>query len=564
MDEKELLETPVWRLFEKGRNYHRQVGIFTDTDRNHRFYNGDQWAGAKLGGVEPVQQNFIKPIVKYKISVVHDNLYAINYSSQNYENRAFRETAERIIKMLNRYAASVWEKDKMDFKGRRVTRDAAINSEGIIWVDFDTEAMMPVNEIIEKNDVFYGDENVDDIQRQPYILIRRRLAQTEAQALAKEMGVKKDEIEMIIPDNDVSENSGEAGKLEVDDKCTLVYKFYKLNGTVHFDISSRVVTIAQEKNMGLTVYPIAHLVWEEKKGSARGEGEVRNLIPNQIEVNKTLMRRAVTVKGQAFPQKVADVRRIQNPEALDTVGGTIKTQGQTVDDVRKIVGTITPAQMSPDVKQLQDDLINVTRELAGAGDVATGQVNPESASGKAILAVQQASQAPMAEQKEIYKNFVEDLARIWLEYLTVHAKNGVAMEEEVTDPQTGQESVTIVTIPQVALEALKATVKIDITPKSVYDRFAQEQTIENFLIQGFFNGQRLSELKIYAKTLDDDAVAPKQKLLKIVDEMEKEQLKIAQIQAQAQQLQQRAMGQLDKDMAGHLPPMGQPGTMPAM
>jgi hypothetical protein len=156
---------------------------------------------------------------------------------------------------------------------------------------------------------------------------------------------------------------------------------------------------------------------------------------------------------------------------------------------------------------------------------------------------------------------VEDLARIWLEYLTVHAKNGVAMEEEITDPQTGKESVTIVTIPQVALEALKATVKIDITPKSVYDRFAQEQTIENFLVQGFFNGQRLSGLKIYAKVLDDDAVAPKQKLLKIVDEMEKEQMKIAQIQAQAQQLQQAAMGSIDRDMAGRLPPMSQPAPM---
>ena len=90
MDLNEIMETPVWGLYEKGRSYHRITGIYADTDRNYRFYNGNQWEGAKLGDVEPVQKNFIKPIVKYKVSVIHDNLYAINYSSQNYENRAFQ------------------------------------------------------------------------------------------------------------------------------------------------------------------------------------------------------------------------------------------------------------------------------------------------------------------------------------------------------------------------------------------------------------------------------------------------------------------------------------------
>ena len=120
MDIREIQETPIWGLYEKGRNYHRRVGIYTDTDRNYRMYNGNQWEGAKLGDVEPVQKNFIKPIVKYKISVIHDNLYAINYASQNYESREFHKEAERYCEILNGYAAKVWERDKMDFKGRRV------------------------------------------------------------------------------------------------------------------------------------------------------------------------------------------------------------------------------------------------------------------------------------------------------------------------------------------------------------------------------------------------------------------------------------------------------------
>ena len=540
MDIQEIKETPIWTLYEKGRNYHRQTGIYVDTDRNYRMYNGNQWGGAKLGDVEPVQKNFIKPIVKYKCSVVHDNLYAIHYSSQNYENREFREEAERYCDMLNRYAANIWEKDKMDFKGRRITKDAAINDEGIIYINFDQEKMVPVNEIVKKNDIYYGNENDDDIQSQPYILLRKRMPVVNAIELALAEGMSEDKVAYIIGDNDTFEESGEAAKLELDNMVTVVYKMYKKDGTVHYAASTRWCEIVKDTDTGLTLYPVAHFNWEEKEGSARGEGEVRYLIPNQIEVNKTEMRRVLTVKQQAYPIKVADRSKISNPAALSNVGGTIWTNGQPVDDVHKIVGIIPPAQMSADVKQLQEDLISMTRELAGAGDIATGQVNPESASGRAILAVQQASQAPMTEQKETYKNFIEDIAKIWLEYLIVYSVDGVNMEEEITDPNTGEESVQIVNVPQSALEQLQATVKIDVTPKSVYDKFAQEQTLENLLLNGMLHPQRLGEFEAYVEALDDDSVAPKMKLQGIIEHIKQEQMRIAQIEAQAQMMQQRA------------------------
>lgn len=196
--------------------------------------------------------------------------------------------------------------------------------------------------------------------------------------------------------------------------------------------------------------------------------------------------------------------------------------------------------MSQDVVQLQQELVDTSRDLAGAGDTATGQVDPEAASGRAILAVQQASQAPMTEQKETYKNFIEDVAKIWLEYLIAYSDDGINMEEEVTDPYTGEETIQLVNVPQTALEQLQATVKIDVTPKSVYDRFAQERTIENLFVQGLFSVQRLPELKAYVKALDDDSVAPKLKLEGIIEDIEKEQRKIAMINAQTRQMFQRA------------------------
>lgn len=548
MDIKEIKETEVWALYEKGRNYHRMTNIYTDTDRNYRMYNGNQWHGAKLGDVEPVQKNFIKPIVKYKVGVIHDNLYAINYSSQNFENKEFRQQAEKICEMLNKKAARIWEKDKLDFKGRRITKDAAINDEGIIYVNYDLDKQVPVNEIIKKNDVYYGNENDDDIQLQPYILIRKRMPVVNAMEMARAEGLSEEKLLFIIGDNDTFEESGEAAKQEVDNMVTVITKMWKENGTVHFSMSTRWLDIKKDKDSGLTYYPVAHFLWEEKEGSARGEGEVRFLIPNQIEVNRTEVRRVLTVKYQAYPQKIVNTDKVANPSAINRVGGVIKTKGSaTVDDVAKIISTLPPAQMSPDVKQLQEDLIQVTRDLAGAGDIATGQVNPEDASGRAILAVQQASQSPMTEQTESYKNFIEDLAKIWLDMIIVYSQDGIKLEEEVTDPQTGQPMIELVEVPQTALQELQATVKVDITPKGAFDKYAQEQSIENMFQAGMFSAEKLPELKTYVKLLDDDSVMPKQKIEEAIKVIEEEQQKIAMMNAQAQIMQQKAQQFLSGD-----------------
>ena len=547
MDLNEIKQTNIWALYDQCVSYCRMMNVFSDTDRNYRMYNGDQWYGLKIQGVEKVQYNFIKPIVRYKTGIVMTNLYAIVYSSENFENREFRRNGEKICELLNKKAARIWERDYMDMKLRSVVKDAAINDEGVIYVTVDAESGLPVNEIINKTDVFYGNENDSDIQSQPYILIKQRKPVVEVQRMAEMNGVDKAEILHIIGDNDNIEEAGEAAKYEKDNMCTVVTKLYKEKGTVRFAQSTRYVDIRKDTDSGLKYYPVAHILWEERKGSARGEGEVRHLIPNQLETNKTAMRRAVTVKNTAYPQKIANMDKISNPSALDTVGGTIKVRGgASVDDVAKIFAHINPAQMSADVEKLQHELIQSTRELAGAGEIVTGDVNPEQASGRAILAVQQAAMQPLTEHLLYVKGFVEDLARIWLDIIITY-NDSIVLEDEQTHPATGEKIYTQVEVQKVTLQALQAAVHVDITPKGAFDKYAQEQSMENLLTAGLFATQRMPELKLYVRTLDDDSVMPKQKLEALIEDWEKEQQRIAEINMQAQLMQQRAQQYLMGD-----------------
>lgn len=243
MDLEEVKQTQTWNLYEKGRNYNRLVHLYTDTDRNYRMYNGDQWAGAKLGNIEPVQLNIIKPIVRYKVGIINSNLYIPVYSADNFDNNEFKDVAVKTCELLNKYALKVWEKDNMDYKVRSVSKRSAINDEGIFYVDYNEELNMPVNEIIAKNDIYYGNENDSDIQRQPYIIIKKRMPIIEVIKLAQRYNVSDKDINYIIGDNDTFEESGESAKEEIDDMCTVLTKLYKEKGTVHFSRSTRYVDI---------------------------------------------------------------------------------------------------------------------------------------------------------------------------------------------------------------------------------------------------------------------------------------------------------------------------------
>lgn len=540
MNLEELEKTDVWQLYEKGRNYNRQKKLYSDTDINYRMYNGNQWAGLKIKGIEPVQLNIIKPIVKYKVGVINNNLFLPVYSADNFDNNEFKEIAKKTCELLNKFVTKVWEKDKMDYKTRAMSKHSAINDECPIYVNYDDETNMPINELLSKNDILYGNENDSDIQSQPYILIKQRKPIINVIEIAKAEGVSNEKIKYIKGDNDNYEESGDDAKEELDDMCTVITMMYKKDGKVHFSQSTEHCIIKEDKDTGLLLYPVTHMLWDEKEGYARGEGEVRYLIPNQMEINKTEMRRLISAKMTAYPQRVVDISKIQNPSAIDKIGAIIKVNGMTVDDVRKVVGTIAPSQMSSDVEKVMNELISTTRELAGAGDIATGEVNPESTSGKAILAVQQASQMPVTEQTLALKTTLEDLARIWLDMWKTYATDGLTIDYETTNAVTGEKTSQPAKIPYEVLQELQASVKIDITPKSPYDKLAQEISIENMLKAGYFNSQKLSELEVYTELLDDDSSMPKQKLQEAIKKIKEIQQRISEIQGQAEQLQMRA------------------------
>lgn len=217
--------TQVWRDYEKGVMYNRTKNLYTNTEKNYNFYYGMQWEGAKLGDIKPMVYNIIKPIVKYKLGVIYQNHYEIVYNPNAYETQQEGFLLQELCKILNRHTAKVWELQQADKKVREASKDACINDEGIIHSYFDNEI---VPEVIDKNNVCYGNENSSDIQSQPYIIISYRLPVKEVREQAERLGVESSQIELILPDSETQEQAGYKGITdEVNPMCLVLLKYYK-------------------------------------------------------------------------------------------------------------------------------------------------------------------------------------------------------------------------------------------------------------------------------------------------------------------------------------------------
>ncbi len=535
----ELKETDIWGLYESHLLFMNRKGYFAKTDRNFRFFNGDQWEGVVLKKTEPIQVNFIKPIVKYKVAVVTSTDYALIYNSENYDNKEFREVAKKASELVTKKAQKVWEINKIDTKLKKCVKKSAINGEVVTYFYWDSKKEVPIMELKSKVDVMYGNENDDDIQEQPYILLKKRTTLSQAREYARSKGVKEEDISAIHADNFTQNESGNDSKEEVTDMVTIVTMLYKKNGTIHYSEAVKFVDIETDIDTGLTYYPIAHLNWEDCEGNARGIGEVEQYVDTQIEVNKTATRRAFIGKMISYPHTVINKSKIDNPQDLNKVGSTIYVSDSSADDVSKFYKITTPGQISPDIASLQNELITTCRELAGAGDIATGQIKPDEASGKAILAVQRASEQPLDEQSSSTKQFIEDIGLIIFDMLKTYSESLIVIDEN-TDPVSGEVNEDVLEIPKSVLEALQISIKIDVTPKSAYDKYAQEVSLENLAKSELFLPQNQQLLEDYVSLLDEFSTMPKAKLLDLLKRRKKRTQAIEQMSSQAEQMKLQA------------------------
>ncbi len=446
------MHTLIFDQYRRAASYKASLGtrgLYEQSRINERFYIGDQWYGARCGDEKPlVRYNVIKRIGDYKMAQIGGTPLAVSYSAAgvpvtaatqaqadarremwragNAHNApalpADAETA-LIMTALGDYHRATAERVGLDALKNTALRRAFITGTGILYTYWDPDIptgqyadaarTTPIRgdircEVLDVENVYFGDPAVADVQAQPWIILAARRPVSAIVRDARRAGMSEDAIAAIKPDE---------GACDPDEpkatQLTKLYKEYAPDGSYRVMAVTAVAgtVVRPPFDIGIRLYPLAALRWETRGDGAYGESEVTHLIQNQIAINRAVTAGANAVMMMGMPimvvnEDVVPVAVTNDPGQIIPVNGA--------EDLHNALHYVAPADFAPQFEGLVSSMISNTLTQSGANDAALGDVRPDNAS--AILALQDAARIPLKLLQHRFYAFMEEVARIWAEF----------------------------------------------------------------------------------------------------------------------------------------------------
>lgn len=474
----------VFREYAQGSNYKSGIGakgLFEQSKINERFYVGDQWYGARCGNDRPlVRRNIIKRIADYKLSSICAAPIAVNYSAEGVAANTIEEKEYKnkydmvvsgqedfsgettdlevsvIMNFLTSYGNSTIERLRFHSLSSQALKNAYVSGTGVLYTYWDelietglyadaakTQAIKGdiACEVLDIENVVFGDPNNADIQSQPYIIIAQRKDFADVRREAKRNHIAAEVIEEIKPEGVGSQyvSAGTRGEKEPEysRRVTVYTKFYKEwddEGKAYKVMCLKCTenaTVRRPFNMGISLYPISAVRWDSRRSCAYGDSEITYLIPNQIAINRALSTQVWNLMLKGMPIMVVNGDVVTDNISNDP-GQILKIYG-TTEDVAGAVRYVSPPNFAGQMITSVNDLAANTLSDSGANDAALGNIRPDNAA--AIIQMREAALQPMQLKQNLYYTFIEDTMRIWADFwlklygdrkLKVDTTNGVA------------------------------------------------------------------------------------------------------------------------------------------
>ena len=574
MDEENL--TQIWKQYSQIKQYLTGKNYYEQLEMNYNFAKGDQWENLKSGGMPMPVDNIITPVCNYKIGVISQNNMTITFTNENFrkedleeleDGTNFRKIADEVIKKINKNINRFFEANNLENNTWDYDEENCISGNVGMYI-YEDEENIKKADMIYGNNIFFSDENNNDIQDQSFILITFRRPVEKIREEAKKHGLTAEKISQIVADNNTNEQVG--NKDEVRDeqgKALCILKLYKkekettriqektvINGngepetiqeeikekkvTVHMMKSTKNVIYVPETDLGLTLYPVALNTWINEKNSIRGRGEPQDKIVNQIEINKTMARRDIAIALTAYPKAAYNSNMIENPNALDKVGVAIEVKDRSVQNVKNAIDYLQPAQVSPDAKNFCDELSQKTKDNASASDSALGNINPEKASGRSIIAVRDAAAVPINVHVARKKKFYEDIGRILFDFMQNVDVDGQQVIISNVDEETGLSSTNVEQIPYEIMQKLKVGVKVNVSQTDPFSILAMEEMWDSLF------ERRAITFEEWVSGLTNNSKYNKSKLEEIIKKRKEKEKEMALIQQQITEQQSQISGML--------------------
>lgn len=504
-----LTPQKVWQRYSGALGFNARMDLDREVETNENFFIGKQWEGVQANGMPTPVFNFLKRITLFTVaSVTSDNL-KINATPLG--NSGAKGGFYRLTNVINNEFDSLFEHNRVCSLMREAMRNAAVDGDGCTYTYWDDTIETGqkskggiVTEVVENTRVFFGNPNDRRVQRQPWIILEKRVMLDEMRQRAEELGKDPD---AIRPDE--GERPKTFSEQLSDDRVTELLCFYrdKKTRTIHCYDCVRGMEL-EHKDTDLKLYPFTWLNWDYRQDNYHGQSLISGLIPNQIFINKLFAMSMISLMTTAYPKIVYDKTRINSWS--NQVGAAIGINGGDVNSVAKI---IDPAQISPQIAEFIELAVNYTQTFLGATPAALGDTRPDNTS--AIIALQRASSTPHEITKQNLYQSIEDLGRIYLDFMGNYYGKRIVETEVPKDTDPTLAAYAGVTPGEAVsgefdfstLKDFPMTLKLDVGASAYWSEIASMQTLDNLLMQ-----DKIS-ITDYLERVPDGYISHRQELL---------------------------------------------------
>ena len=553
-DGEELTPELLWQKYEAGSEYNDHLKLPETVKVNENMFIGRQWDGVNANGLPTPVFNFLKQTVMFKVSTITSDNMKVNVEALSGAPK--KDELIQPAQIVSDQFDALMEQNRVLRLNRELCRDAAVRGDGCLYTYFDPEApsgamlgQTPVKgrivtEVLQNTRVFFGDPNERSVQKQPYVILKTFVPARKMRRIAQKNGASNwEEIEA-----DQDEKSIDDAK-KTDDKVTDLLLLWKDedSGTIWGYEATQKCVIREPFDLGIRLYPLVWLNWDYVQDCYHGQAEVTGLIPNQVAYNRVWAASILSILSTAFPRLLYDPTRIK--KWTNQIGAAMKCIG---GDLAGATKNIDPATISPQVYQYLEGLVSQTQKCMGVTAVAMGDSNPYNTS--AIIALQRAATTPMELTKLNDYEGIEDLFRIYLEFMIanygkrdVTFKTPDALKEAYefaanSHPEAAPQEYTTQTFDFSTLGDIPWNIRLDVGASSYFSEISAVTTLGEWMKIGAITPLQCAERlpKGYMPKLDE-----------LVSELREKQKQ--QEEALAQEQQQAVPQEAPKETPQTLP-----------
>ena len=540
----------IWKLWEKHQQYKSNLGYEKQWPINVEFYEGKQWPDET-----PNTKNLPRHVLNMiqficenkKANILSSNIKCIFKPVTYKTKKSIYETTKnedgiRAADLFTKFTEYIFKELDMEELDNQAMLDG-VQLGTYIYHFFWNRDKYGNNakyiggldcEIIDPLNIAVANPEEKDEQKQEWIIISSRENVEKCKELARKNGADEKDIELIAGDTDQNEYGVQ--RVENGENCTILTKYFRKNGEVFFEKSTKEVIIQkatplspditkikidevseEEENKNenteievgenstgykMNLYPVVIGSYKNKKKSIYGLGEIEPLITTQRAINFTYALCLLAVQNIGFPKVIVKPGALGNQKITNT-------PGEVLTDYSKIgngFNYMNPPSFTGFPLTVIDGIMGNTRSFTGSTEVVTGEtIGKSQMSGTAIATLQTQAKVPIEVIQKQFWRARKKAARICEQFFKSYYRD----DREFTYEDEG--SPVTATFNGSDYANIDFETVIDVGSASMYSEALSINLLDNMKANGDI------DLDMYIELYPDNAMSFKARLKQLLD-----------------------------------------------